>query len=112
VIDENHRYPVMKTRLVDECLHPVAEKIFSWRKISAAGRWRGLIFSPAKKSSRGEEISMSGLERLDRLSLPRRAWRQAECQLPVRLDAVLSITSGVAILLDTLSWLDNDVWQP
>jgi hypothetical protein len=70
------------------------------------------IFSPAKKSSRGEEISMSGLERLDRLSLPRRAWRQAEWQLPVRLDAVLSITSGVAIVLDTLSWLDNDVWQP
>jgi hypothetical protein len=89
VIDENHRYPVMKTRLVDECLHPVAEKIFPGEKFQPPVGGAVSIFSPAKKSSRGEEISMSGLERLDRLSLPRRtrwrAWRQAEWQLPTRL---------------------------
>jgi len=28
VIDENHRYSVLKTRLVDECLHPAFGKNF------------------------------------------------------------------------------------
>jgi hypothetical protein len=35
------------------------------------GRRLDFYFFPSKKSSRGEEISMSGFERLDRLSLPR-----------------------------------------
>jgi len=44
---------------------------FSSPKIlkSAAARF---LFFPQQKSSRGEEISMSGFERLDRLSLPQR----------------------------------------
>jgi hypothetical protein len=49
VIDENHRYPVLKTRLVDECLHPAFGKVFSWQKISAAGRWLGFYFFSSKK---------------------------------------------------------------
>jgi hypothetical protein len=62
--------------LTSVCI-PLSGKIFSWKKISAAGRWRGFDFFSSKKIGRGEEISMSGLERLDRLSLPRRTRRRA-----------------------------------
>jgi hypothetical protein len=71
--------------LTSVCI-PLSGKIFSWQKISAAGRWLGFDFFPAKKSSRGEGMSMSGSEGLDRLLLPRRmrrcAGKQAEWQSP------------------------------
>jgi hypothetical protein len=43
-------------------------------------RWIGFLFFRIKKSSGGEGVSMSGFERLDRLSLPRRARRHAIAQ--------------------------------
>jgi hypothetical protein len=57
--------------LTSVCI-PLSGKIFLWQKISAAGRWRGFDFFSSEKVGRGEEIFMSGLERLGRLSLPRR----------------------------------------
>jgi hypothetical protein len=85
VIDENHRYPVLETRLADECLHPAFEKnFFLAKKFPPPVGGAVFDFFSSKKVGRGEEISMSGLERLGRLSLPRRtrrrAWRQAESQ--------------------------------
>jgi hypothetical protein len=40
-------------------------------------RWIGFPFSRIKKPSGGEWVPMSGFERLDRLSLPRRTRRRA-----------------------------------
>jgi hypothetical protein len=51
-------------------LHPTfGKKFFAPKKIQPPV---GFYFFPAKKLSRGGEISMSGFERLDCLSLPRR----------------------------------------
>jgi len=58
VIDENHRYPVLKTRLVDEYLHPTFGKNFFLAK-NFSRRSVVLIFLQ-KKSSRGEECPYHG----------------------------------------------------
>jgi hypothetical protein len=42
---------------------PLSGKIFSWQKISAAGRWLGFYFFQDQKSA-GGSVSMSGSERL------------------------------------------------
>jgi hypothetical protein len=59
VIDENHRYPVLKTRLVDECLHPTFGKNFFLAK-NFSRRSVVSIFLQ-KKSSRGEECPYQAL---------------------------------------------------
>jgi hypothetical protein len=49
VIDENHRYPVLKTRLVDEYLHPAFGKnFFPGKKFQPPVGGAVSIFSPAK----------------------------------------------------------------
>jgi len=85
VFIENHRYPVLKTRLVDECLHPTfgknfsLQKKFSRRSVSIfsqqkIGRWRGCPCQALNGWTvcRFHGVRGGGAEREDEWRLPAR----------------------------------------